>query len=39
MAERSEDMGGRLTIQSANGRGTTISVVVPMPTFTEQEKS
>jgi signal transduction histidine kinase len=37
IAERTEDMEGQLTIQSAGGRGTTISVAVPMLAFTEQE--
>jgi len=37
IAERTEDMEGQLIIQSAGGRGTTISVAVPMLAFTEQE--
>jgi len=38
MAERTEDMEGRLTIQSAQGRGTTISVALPVTTSAELEK-
>jgi len=38
MAERTEDMGGQFTIQSAQGQGTAISVAVPLPIFTGQEK-
>ena len=39
MAERAEDMGGQFSIQSASGRGTTISVTIPLPVPTELEKS
>jgi signal transduction histidine kinase len=35
MAERAEDMGGQLSIQSSTGAGTTISVVLPLPSFAE----
>jgi signal transduction histidine kinase len=31
MRERVETMGGRLSIQSANGQGCTISIVLPLP--------
>jgi signal transduction histidine kinase len=37
MAERTEEMGGQLTIQSADSRGTTVSVTVPVPTSAQQE--
>ena len=39
MAERAEDMGGQFSIQSASGKGTTISVTIPLPVPTELEKS
>jgi|HubBroStandDraft_1064217.scaffolds.fasta_scaffold10986_2 PAS domain S-box-containing protein len=35
IAERVEHMGGRLFVQSANGAGTTISVVLPVTTATK----
>jgi signal transduction histidine kinase len=38
MAERAESMGGHFSIQSANGKGTTISVTIPLPVSTEPEK-
>jgi signal transduction histidine kinase len=38
MAERTKDMEGQLTIQSAQGRGTTISVALPVTTSAELEK-
>jgi len=37
MAERVESMGGQFSIQSAMGKGTTISVNIPLPTSTEPE--
>ena len=39
MAERAEGMGGQFSIQSASGKGTTISVTIPLPVPTEPEKS
>jgi PAS domain S-box-containing protein len=39
MAERTEDMEGQLTIQSVQGRGTTISIALPVTTSAELEKS
>ena len=39
MAERAANMGGRLTIQSVNGVGTTISAVMPLGTFAGLEQS
>jgi signal transduction histidine kinase len=38
MAERAESMGGQFSIQSANGKGTTICVTIPLPVSTELEK-
>jgi signal transduction histidine kinase len=38
MAERVENMGGHLSILSANGAGTTISVVLPLPASIESEE-
>src|SRR2546422_2881982 len=38
MRERAEGMGGRLTIQSAAGKGTAISIVLPVPNASEGEK-
>jgi len=38
MAERAEGMGGQFSIQSANGKGTTISVTIPLPVSSELEK-
>ena len=38
MAERAESMGGQFSIQSANGKGTTVSVTIPLPISTELEK-
>jgi signal transduction histidine kinase len=38
MAERAESMGGQFLIQSANGKGTTISVTIPLPASAELEK-
>src|SRR6266568_2850747 len=38
MRERTEGMGGRLTIQSANGKGTVISIVIPLANASEPEK-
>jgi signal transduction histidine kinase len=35
MRERVEAMGGRLSLQSANGQGTTISIILPFPTAQE----
>jgi signal transduction histidine kinase len=35
MAERAESMGGQFSIQSANGKGTIISVTIPLPVSTE----
>jgi signal transduction histidine kinase len=36
--ERAEGMGGQLTIQSAAGKGTAISIVLPVPNASEPEK-
>jgi signal transduction histidine kinase len=38
MEERAEGMGGQLTIQSATGKGTAISIVLPVPNASEPEK-
>src|SRR5437016_2906459 len=38
MRERAEGMGGRLTIQSAPGKGTAISIVLPVPNAAELEE-
>src|SRR6267378_3410790 len=38
MRERAEGMGGRLTIQSAAGKGTAISIVLPVANVSELEK-
>src|SRR2546427_1564316 len=38
MRERAEGMGGRLTIQSAAGKGTAISIVLPLPNAAELEQ-
>jgi signal transduction histidine kinase len=38
MRERAEGMGGQLTIQSATGKGTAISIVLPVPNGSEPEK-
>jgi PAS domain S-box-containing protein len=38
MRERAEGMGGQLTIQSAAGEGTAISIVLPVPNASEPEK-
>src|SRR5882762_771570 len=38
MRERAEGMGGRLTIQSAAGKGTAISIVLPVTTASEPER-
>jgi signal transduction histidine kinase len=38
MRERAEGMGGQLTIQSAAGKGTAISIVLPVPNASEPEK-
>ena len=38
MRERAEGMGGQLTIQSAAGKGTAISIVLPLPIASEGEK-
>jgi signal transduction histidine kinase len=38
MGERAEGMGGQLTIQSAAGKGTAISIVLPVPNASEPEK-
>jgi signal transduction histidine kinase len=38
MEERAEGMGGQLTIQSAAGKGTAISIVLPVPNASEPEK-
>jgi signal transduction histidine kinase len=38
MAERAESMGGQFSIQSANGKGTIISVAIPLPVSTELEE-
>jgi signal transduction histidine kinase len=35
MAERAEEMGGELSIQSSKGAGTTVSVVMPLASFAE----
>jgi len=35
MAERAEDMGGQLSIQSSTGAGTTISAVLPLASLAE----
>jgi len=35
MAERAEEMGGQLSIQSSSGAGTTISVFLPLESSTE----
>ena len=36
--ERAEGMGGQLSIQSANGKGTVISIVIPLANASEPEK-
>src|SRR5258706_13468348 len=38
MRERAEGMGGRLTIQSAPGKGTAISIVLPVANAAELEE-
>jgi len=38
MRERAEGMGGRLTIQSAAGQGTAISIVLPVANAAELEE-
>ncbi len=38
MRERAEGMGGRLTIQSAAGKGTAISIVLPLANAAELEE-
>jgi signal transduction histidine kinase len=38
MRERAEGMGGRLTIQSAAGQGTAISIVLPVANAVELEE-
>ena len=38
MRERAEGMGGQLTIQSAAGKGTAISIVLPVANASEPEK-
>ena len=38
MRERAEGMGGQLTIQSAAGKGTAISIVLPVANAAELEE-
>jgi signal transduction histidine kinase len=38
MRERAEGMGGHLSIESANGKGTMISIVLPLASVSEGEK-
>jgi len=38
MSERAEGMGGHLSIESANGKGTMISIVLPLASVSEGEK-
>jgi PAS domain S-box-containing protein len=38
MRERAEGMGGHLSIESANGKGTMISIVLPLASASEAEK-
>jgi signal transduction histidine kinase len=38
MRERAEGMGGQLSIESANGKGTMISIVLPLASVSEGEK-
>src|SRR6267142_1235064 len=38
MRERAEGMGGHLSIESANGKGTMISIVLPLASVPEGEK-
>ena len=38
MRERTEGMGGQLSIESANGKGTMISIVLPLTSAYEGEK-
>jgi signal transduction histidine kinase len=39
MAERAKNMGGQLRVQSSKGSGTSLSVVLPLGTTNELEKS